>query len=222
MGRSVYIDRMTHTSSACTRQLRENLADFDPTLPYRLNVNGDRSKLPVLRSVRRLPCGIGLPWCLSSIGFGSNVSICPRPAVEEQIEDSLGPGGEVRGLRLHRVGRGRSAERPCMPTSPNPAPIPDSRESFSSRHFTPLVKLVEAEQDARIAHSIAFPGTPGPSQLPRVGSCQTNAVRIHAPSASRFRRTDSRTPSPNLYEGAVHEEQSLQRHVRHDCAPRRW
>ena len=50
-----------------------------PLWPWRLNLKGEGSAAPVLRSVVRLPAGKGLPAYLSSIGLGSNVSTCDGP-----------------------------------------------------------------------------------------------------------------------------------------------
>ena len=50
-----------------------------PLFPYRLNSNGDFSRLPVFRSVFRFPAGIGWPLYFVSIGFGSKVSTCDGP-----------------------------------------------------------------------------------------------------------------------------------------------
>ncbi len=50
-----------------------------PDWPYFLNVNGDRIKPPVLRSVATGSPGSGWPWNLSSIGLGSKLSTCDSP-----------------------------------------------------------------------------------------------------------------------------------------------
>ena len=63
----------------CDAELREDLADFDAALAVIFELNGERSRLPVLRSVFRLPAGMGLPLYLSSIGLGSKVSTCDGP-----------------------------------------------------------------------------------------------------------------------------------------------
>ena len=50
-----------------------------PLLPYFLNLKGEGKAAPVLRSVRRLSMGNGLPAYFCSAGFGSNVSTCEGP-----------------------------------------------------------------------------------------------------------------------------------------------
>ena len=64
-----------------------------PLLPYFLNVNGDFSRLPVLRSVFRLPGGHGLAVILSEHRLGVEGVHLRRAAVEEQEDDVLGLGG---------------------------------------------------------------------------------------------------------------------------------
>ncbi len=66
-------------SSMCAAVFAKSSLTSMPDLPYFLNANGDRMAAPVFRSVRRLPVGMGLPWYLSSIGFGSKVSTCDGP-----------------------------------------------------------------------------------------------------------------------------------------------
>src|SRR5215469_1568724 len=79
LGRSVYIERMTHRSSAQAPNFGKISLISIPLCPYFLNENGDFSRLPVLRSVLRFPVGTGLPLYSSSFGLGSNVSTCEGP-----------------------------------------------------------------------------------------------------------------------------------------------
>src|SRR5215467_3680116 len=78
-GMSVYIDRIQQMSSAIWPTLGNSSLTSMPHCPYFLNWNGERSREPVLRSVRMAPLGRGWPWYLSSIGLGSKLSTCERP-----------------------------------------------------------------------------------------------------------------------------------------------
>src|SRR5262252_6700602 len=78
-GISAHIERMTHKSSATVPRFGQSSLISSQHLPYRLHLNGDFIRLPVLRSVSTDPPGVGCPSYLSSIGFGSNVSTCERP-----------------------------------------------------------------------------------------------------------------------------------------------
>src|SRR5579883_123150 len=79
LGTSAYIDRITHISSMCRAVLAKISLTSIPDWPYFANLYGDFIAAPVLRSVRRLPVGIGLPWYLVSAGLGSKVSTCDGP-----------------------------------------------------------------------------------------------------------------------------------------------
>ena len=59
-------------------RLGKQLADLDPALAVRRNLNGDGKAAPVLRSVRRVS-GSVLPASFASAGLGSKVSTCDGP-----------------------------------------------------------------------------------------------------------------------------------------------
>src|SRR5450432_1944910 len=84
LGRSVYMERITHRSSAHSPSLGKISLISIPLCPYFLNANGDFSRLPVLRSVLRLPDGTGLPLYSSSFGLGSKVSTCEGPPLRNR------------------------------------------------------------------------------------------------------------------------------------------
>src|SRR5438309_7787884 len=84
LGRSVYMERMTQRSSAHSPSWGKISLTSRPLCPYFLKVKGDFSRLPVLRSVRRFPEGIGLPLYSSSFGLGSNVSTCEGPPLRNR------------------------------------------------------------------------------------------------------------------------------------------
>src|SRR5436305_93913 len=50
-----------------------------PLCPYFSNVNGDRIRLPTLRSWDKGPPGIGWPSYFVSVGLGSKLSTCDKP-----------------------------------------------------------------------------------------------------------------------------------------------
>src|SRR5690242_6173726 len=76
---SVYMDRITHTSSIHDPSFGKISLTSIPLCPYFSNLNGDPSRAPVLRSVFRLEEGIGLPVYFCSSGLGSNVSTWEGP-----------------------------------------------------------------------------------------------------------------------------------------------
>jgi hypothetical protein len=82
--RHVGVHRTNHRDLVdALRDVREQLADFDPALAVFLNLNGDGYAAPVLRSVRRFSIGRFLPAYLASEGFGSNVSTCDGPPLQK-------------------------------------------------------------------------------------------------------------------------------------------
>ncbi len=76
---SVYIDRMKQMSSTHSPTCGQISLTSMPLCPYFLKLNGDRSSVPVFRSVATNPPGSGWPWYFSSIGFGSKQSTCDAP-----------------------------------------------------------------------------------------------------------------------------------------------
>ena len=88
------MERMTQMSSMNSPTWENISLTSMPLWPYFLKVNGDRSRLPVLRSVCRLAVGIGLPWYLLSIGLGSKVSTCDGPPLRNRKMTRLALGGK--------------------------------------------------------------------------------------------------------------------------------
>ena len=74
----------------------EELADLDAALAVLLEANGEPRAAPVLRSVRRVGPGSGLPWYFVSIGLGSKVSMCEGPPFMNRWTTCLAFGGEMR------------------------------------------------------------------------------------------------------------------------------
>src|SRR3954466_1637156 len=79
VGLKVYIERMTHRSSIDAARFGSNSLTSMPADPCLVNLNGDGSSPPVVRSVRRLADSGRWPAYFSSAGFGSNRSICDGP-----------------------------------------------------------------------------------------------------------------------------------------------
>ena len=144
-----------------------------PLCPYFLNVNGDFSRLPVLRSVCRLPEGIGLPLYFVEHRLGIERVHLRRSAVQEQIDDALGLGRKMRRLGRQRVGvacaaRQAARTRPCR----NPAPIVCSR-SLRSHLSSPTRIRWSSAGRGRIRSNCSSPGTPAPAAvLPRRALCR--------------------------------------------------
>src|ERR1022692_3329597 len=78
-GTLVYIERMTHKSSAHSPIFGKISLTGSPEEPQRLNLNGDIISPLVPRSVRRSEAGGRWPLCRTRAGFGSNVSTCDGP-----------------------------------------------------------------------------------------------------------------------------------------------
>src|SRR5258708_31687533 len=72
------MDRITHSSSACSATFEKISLTSVPHCPYFLNAKGDPNAAPVRRSVLSV-IGIGLPENFVSDGFGSNVSTRDGP-----------------------------------------------------------------------------------------------------------------------------------------------
>src|SRR5438477_9858829 len=69
-----------------------------PDRPYLANLYGERMAAPVLRSVRRLPAGSGLPCSLSSAGLGSNVSTWLGPPFMKRNTQCFALAGKCGGF----------------------------------------------------------------------------------------------------------------------------
>ena len=108
-----------------------------PPRPCCLNSNGEGSRPPVVRSVRRsTECG-PLALILQQRGFGVEHVDLRRPAGHEEDDVVLGLGGKIRKLRSAAIGRPArscsSESMPARPTEPRPAEsdaIHSRRESW--------------------------------------------------------------------------------------------
>jgi hypothetical protein len=112
---------MTQKSSIKAPTLGKISLTSSPLWPYFLKVKGDAIRLPVALSVLTLGPGSGLPsWRVSS-GLGSKVSTWERAAIEEEENDVLDLGREVRGLQGEGTalsgGRGHAGKAHCAETA---------------------------------------------------------------------------------------------------------
>src|SRR5580692_13212323 len=78
------MERITQTSSIASPSLGKISLISMPLLPQCRKVKGEPSRLPVLRSVFRLPLGMGWPLYFCSIGLGSNVSTWEGPPLRNR------------------------------------------------------------------------------------------------------------------------------------------
>src|ERR1700730_16684162 len=85
---------MTHTSSMHSPSLGKISLTSIPLWPHFLNLNGEANRLPVLRSVFKLPEGIGFPSYFVSIGLGSKVSTCEGPPFRKRKITCLARAGK--------------------------------------------------------------------------------------------------------------------------------
>src|ERR1700733_3011713 len=76
---STYIDRIMQRSSATEPTFGQSSLKSMPLWPYFLNLNGDFIKLPTRKKLTGVEPGVGSPSYLSTIGLGSNESMCDTP-----------------------------------------------------------------------------------------------------------------------------------------------
>src|SRR5580700_5848767 len=112
-----------------------------PLLPQRRKAKGEPSRLPVLRSVSRLPLGMGWPLYFCSIGLGSNVSTWEGPPLRKRkmtclaVAVKCGALGAIGAVAPARVfvaaAPGRvlvaaccdASRIPASPAMPKPVPM---------------------------------------------------------------------------------------------------
>src|SRR5947207_728502 len=105
-----------------------------PLLPYFRNLNGDRRAPLVLRSVRRLGPGSGLPWKRSRSGLGSKVSTWEGPPFMNRWTTRWAFGGNcgffgasglmsVEAARAGVLSRPSDSSTPASPRRPKPMPL---------------------------------------------------------------------------------------------------
>src|SRR4051812_19757184 len=149
-GTSVCIDRMTQSSSACSRSFGKALLISRPLSPHFAKAKGDGYAAPVFRSVRRLK-GRGFPAYFDSAGLGSKVSTCDAP-----------PLGKMWIMRLARAGKWeRRGASGFSPTSSPPFARAWPIRSCSAKAPTPSV------QRARRSRRVGFIGSVQKEELVR-------------------------------------------------------
>src|ERR1700693_1868546 len=123
VGLKVYIDLMTHTSSITEAICGHNSLTSTPPRPYFLNWNGDGSKPPVSRSVRKPLTAAGRwPAYFARAGFGSNISNCEGPPVRNRKMTCLALGAIAAPVSWPGVAACAEvlASEPSNPTDPSP------------------------------------------------------------------------------------------------------
>src|SRR5271165_3358894 len=151
-GISVYIERMTQTSSMASPSLGKISLISMPLLPQRRKAKGEANRLPVLRSVFRLPLGIGWPLYFCSIGLGSNVSTCEGPPFRNRKMTCLAVA--LKCGAFGAIGEVSEAPRiPASPAMPKPVPMVRSTSRLDGLKFISSIKireLVGTQQDLRV------------------------------------------------------------------------
>src|SRR5258706_11296648 len=126
-GMSLYIERITHTSSMHSPSLEKISVTSMPLCPYFLKPNGDFMRLPTCTvcpaaAIGWAP-GIGWPLYLSSIGLGSKVSTCDGPPLRNRkmtrftLGAKCGPAGPAEGEDV------LAPRIPAKEVMPKPLPI---------------------------------------------------------------------------------------------------
>ena len=129
----VCMERMTQMSSIISPTFGNNSLTSIPASPYLLNLNGDLSNPPVLRSVDKSAASGRWPLYLSNAGLGSKVSTCEGPPFINKWMMCLARGAKcgafgAKGLSLMPAGASAAsvpspAIMPAMPSMPRPVPI---------------------------------------------------------------------------------------------------
>src|ERR1700722_15136197 len=140
-----------------------------PPLPQRRKANGEPSKLPVFRSVFRLPLGMGWPLYFCSIGLGSNVSTWEGPPLRKRkmtcLADAakcgaLGAMGVAAPARVF-VSAGCDASRiPANPAMPKPVPMVRSICRRDGLKIILVLSLVEIGELIRTQQYLGVFGPP--------------------------------------------------------------
>ena len=89
----------------------EDLADFEAALAVGLELEGRGKRRAGLAFGAEVFVGQLLTGVFCERGLGVERVHMRRPAVEEEVDDALGPPGEVRSLRRERAHRLRRARR---------------------------------------------------------------------------------------------------------------
>ena len=98
VGLNVYIELMTQMSSIDRGDVGQQFAASRcRRWPSCLNSNGEGSRPPVTRSVRRSTESGRWPWYFSSAGLGSNMSSCEGPPAHEEDDVVLRLRREIAG-----------------------------------------------------------------------------------------------------------------------------
>lgn len=142
----MYIERITHTSSIESPSLGKISLISMPLLPQRRKAKGEPNRLPVLRSVFRLPLGMGWPLYFCSIGLGSNVSTWEGPPLRKRKMTCLAVAGKCGALGA--IGAGVSAvcvafRIPASPAMPKPVPMVRSTCRLDGAKIILILSLVE-------------------------------------------------------------------------------
>src|SRR5580693_1808549 len=144
-GISVYMERMTQTSSIESPNLGKISLISMPLLPQRRKANGEPSKLPVFRSVFRLPVGMGWPLYFCSIGLGSNVSTWEGPPLRNRKMTCLAVPLKCGALGAIGAGVavGEALRIPANPAMPKPVPTVRSNCRRVGAKMFSLVEIYE-------------------------------------------------------------------------------
>src|SRR5262245_39748697 len=157
-GRSVYMDRITHTSSIHEPTCGNRSLTSIPLCPYFLKVNGEASSFFGSPFFLSLP-GMSWPLYFASDGFGSKVSTCEGPPFRKRKMTCLA----VAGKCVERAASAPAASlfwasRLASPSMPKPFPAVRK----SSRRVIPpssihKEKLVGAQKRARKLYPAGLP-----------------------------------------------------------------
>ena len=137
LGVSACIERMTQRSSTCSAVCGEDLADLDAALAVLLEP--ERRPEARCRSCARcvrFPLGQRLACVLVQERLGVEGIDLRRSAVQEDVDDVLGLGGEVRRPRRQRIAHGIAGQRRRRPPPP-PSQIAES----PSRPKSPMIPI---------------------------------------------------------------------------------
>ena len=177
-----------------------------PLWPDFLNSNGEGSRPPVWRSVRRLTESGRWPACLARIGLGIEHVDLRRAAGHEQEDDVLGLGRQVRaGVVAQRIGMPSLAEqgREAHRTQAAAKRLDHSAPRKSFYHGQKISSLVESRICAYCSSRGCF--TSGSAGWSRIGHGQIHFVgagiarqdlAIQARALWRGRRVRLRRSSP--------------------------
>ena len=133
-GLVVYIERMTHSSSATVARLGSNSLISMPDLPCLANSNPLGNNPAVVRSVRRSAVAGRCPAYFINAGFGSHRSTCEGPPVMKSRMTFFAFGGKcgpTERASAANASPARRSTRPSMPTPPHMARSASRRENLN-------------------------------------------------------------------------------------------